>query len=188
MLVSTAVDDYSYYILKHSPATQVWYLARLKAFAEWCDDRKLQLEQIRAVEIRRYIEELRTKVSDRTGEKLSSYSVHGHARSIRTFLNWCSKEDGLEDLVSERTIKRIEMPKLDTKIIQIFSDAEIKRLLAACSKEFSPELVARDQALLLVLLDTGARNAEICGLTLEHVFIMDVQHPTIPTCVQTSSR
>jgi len=64
LLVSSAVEDYSFYILKHSPATQVWYLARLKAFAEWCDDRSLQLEQIKSVEIRRYIEELRTKTSD----------------------------------------------------------------------------------------------------------------------------
>ncbi len=127
MLVSQAVDDYSYYILKHSPATQSWYLARLKAFAEWCDVRSLQLEQIRAVEIRKYIEELRTKISDRTGEKLSSYTVHGHARSIRTFLNWCAKEDGLEDLVPARLGKRIEMPKLDSKVITIFTVDEINR-------------------------------------------------------------
>ncbi len=100
MLVTDAVEDYRVYILKHSPATQVWYLARLNAFADWCNAHNLQLEQIKAVEIRRYIEELRNRTNKRTGEKLSSYTVHGHARSIRTFLN-CPR-DAQQDCITEQ--------------------------------------------------------------------------------------
>ena len=118
MLVTDVVEDYRFYILKHSPAKQFWYLARLNAFANWCTAHNLQLEQIKPLEIRRYIEELRNRTNERTGEKLSSYTVHGHARSIRTFLNWCSREDSLEDLVPARLGKRIEMPKLDKPGLQ----------------------------------------------------------------------
>ena len=132
MHVSEAVEEYSYAILKHSPATQEWYLSRLKPFTEWCEQQNLQLEDVKPTQVRKYIEQVRTTPSKTTGKLLSSYTVHGHARTIRAFLNFCTKEEGLDELVSIKTAKRIDMPKIDKRVMQIFKPNEIQALLKAC--------------------------------------------------------
>lgn len=173
MQVSEAVEQYRYAIAHLSPQYQKWALGRLNMFAAWCDENNLALEQVKVQQIRKYIEHLQTRPTQgkgRTGT-LSSYTVHGHARAIRAFLNWCTQEDDLEDLVSEKTTRKIKMPKIEQKVIEIFTDAQIKAFFAACDKEYTKELATRDKALLSVLLDTGIRADELCTLKLEHVYL-----------------
>jgi site-specific recombinase XerD len=171
MHVSEAVEEYSYAILKHSPATQEWYLSRLKPFTEWCEQQNLQLEDVKPTQVRKYIEQVRTTPSKTTGKLLSSYTVHGHARTIRAFLNFCTKEEGLDELVSIKTAKRIDMPKIDKRVMQVFKPNEIQALLKACSKEVYPELQMRSYAAVCLLYETGIRAGELCGLTLDCVFL-----------------
>ena len=90
MQIREAIEEYRYAILQHSETTQVWYHSRLNAFAAWCEGQHLSLEQIKPQTIGRYIDHLQRTPSKRTDRPLSSYTVHGHARTIRTFLNWCS--------------------------------------------------------------------------------------------------
>jgi hypothetical protein len=47
MHIREAIEEYHYAILQHSEQTQVWYQSRLNAFAEWCEDQQLSLEQIK---------------------------------------------------------------------------------------------------------------------------------------------
>lgn len=173
MQVVEAVEQYRYAIAHLSPQYQKWALGRLNKFAAWCDENTLTLEQVKVHEIRKYIEHLRTRPTQAKGRTgtLSSYTVHGHARAIRAFLNWCSQEDGLEDLVSEKTTRKIKMPKIEQKVIEIFTDAQIKAFFTACDREYTKELAIRDKAILSVLLDTGVRADELCTLKLEHMYL-----------------
>lgn len=186
MHVRDAIEDYRYAILQHSDATQQWYLSRLNIFVNWCEDtqlhkdkehtdgRILELEHITAIELRKYIHHLSitpSKANGKEGQLLSSYTVHGHARTLRTFLNWCSQEDGLEKLVSEKTPKRMTMPKVEQKVIETFTDQQLKELFAACKREYAEHLQVRDATILSVLIDTGIRAAELCTLTLDHVHL-----------------
>jgi integrase/recombinase XerD len=166
MRVCEAVELYQFGIVHLSESYQQWVAARLKQFVGWCDLQDLQVEQLTTADIRRYINYQATKTTAR-GKLLSSHTVHGHARAVRAFLNWCSREDGLSDLVSEKVARRIGMPHLEEKIVEVFSGEQIKALFAACDREFLPKLRWRDRAILSVLLDTGICADELCGLTLD---------------------
>ncbi len=171
MKVAEAVELYRYGILHLSHSTQQWYERRLKQFAAWCDAQGLTLERIKTTDVRRYIEHLRTRQSETADKKLISHTVHGHARAVRAFLNWCSQEDGINTMVAKNVAVRIGMPHMEEKVIETFSDEQIKALMAACEREYIPKLRWRDKAIVSILLDTGIRVDELCGLTLDNVTI-----------------
>jgi site-specific recombinase XerD len=168
--VAQAIEEYKYAVLKLSPRTQKWYVERLERFADWCAAQGLTLDKVKATHTRRYLEELRQTPNKRTGEPLSSYTIHGHARVLKLFLKWCNKEEGFEDYVSVKAT-RVDMPKLDKKVVQIFTTEEIKALQKACAKEATPELQARSYAVVSLLYETGIRASELCGLTLDATYL-----------------
>lgn len=171
MSVKEAVNEYQFAILKHSEKTQGWYMQKLEVFADWCQEQGLSINEVKVAHVRRFIDEVSKRINPRTKKVLSSYTVHGYAQVIKGFLSWCSKEDGLEDLVSAKTAQRIDMPKVDEKVIEVFTPDMIAALQNACKKEYNDELTHRDQAILAVLFDTGIRASELCGLTLEDVHL-----------------
>jgi integrase/recombinase XerD len=168
--VRAAIEEFKFALFRLSPNTQQWYEKRLLLFANWCEKQGLSLEQVKPTQTRRYLETLRTTPSKATGTLLSSYTVHGHARAIRRFLRWCSREEDLEELVSVKAA-RVDMPKLDKKVVDIFTPEELTALLKACSKEMTPEIQKRSYAAVLLLYDTGIRAEELCGLTLDNVHL-----------------
>ena len=165
MIVQEAIDEYRYAILQLSEATQIWYLARLKRFAVWCEEEKLTLDKLKPTSVARYLQHLAEQPHHHTGQPISTYTLHGHARSIRTFLFWCAMEP--QSYLSLKIPENIVMPKITQKIIETFTPIQIKKLFAATEKEKFKELVIRDKAILAVLLDTGIRAGELCGLTLD---------------------
>ena len=85
MLVREAVEDYKYAILRHTPRTQKWYLQILDVFVEWCEQERITLGEIRQSHIRRFIEEVRLRTNPKSGNPISSSTVNGYARVIKTF-------------------------------------------------------------------------------------------------------
>jgi len=170
MKVSEAIEQYTFAITHLSPKTQRGYLDCLNRFSKWCDKQGLTLDKVKAIHTRKYLEELRQTPNEKTGQPLSSYYVHYHARSLRAFLRWCSVEEGLDEYVTTRAAK-VTMPRLEKKVISIFTPEEINKLLAACKKEAYPELQSRTRTIILVLLDTGIRASELCDLTLDDVHL-----------------
>jgi site-specific recombinase XerD len=149
-----------------SPSSRRWYACRLGAFNEWLTGEGItEVEGITAPLVRRYIEYKRHAPSQRYGKTLDSHTLHGHVRAIRALLNWAVKEE----LLSEKVVRRIELPKREQKLLAIFSPQHLDNLFAVCDRGETPEYVARDRAILAVLVDTGLRAAELCGLTLERV-------------------
>lgn len=173
MQLSEAVEEYRYAKLHLSPDTVRWYMDRLGPFVRWCEQEDIALESLRVGHFRRFLEHLRTKKNPRTNLPFSTYTLHGYAQVVKGFLSWCSQEDGLDDIVAETLPKKLrkEMPKVEKKIIETFSQEQIKRLFTVCEKECSSTLQVRDEALLSLLIDTGLRAQEVCCLTLEDVRI-----------------
>ena len=143
-----------------------WYTYHLKRFALWCKENDVQdLPLITASHVQRATTDYHTD---------NSYSKHGYTQVIKGFLNWCAQDE--DTGVKERTVRRIEMPKVEQSDIEILSDQEILKLLKTCEKMPLPY---RSKALITILLDTGARVSELCydsarpqeqtGLLLEHV-------------------
>lgn len=64
------------------------------------------------------------------------------------------------------------MPRIDRRILPALAEEDVQRLLAAC-------LSARDKAIVLVLLDTGCRAAELVGLVGRDI---DLQSGEVHIC------
>ena len=171
MQVSDAAEEFRFALLKLSPGTQRWYLKRLEMFCSWCAEQGLELEHLKRKGIATYLDQLKTTPSAYTGKIRSSATIHGHARAIRAFLNFCAKDDDLQHVLSSPTVKNVPMPRIEKKLIETLTDEHIHAMFAACDKEFLPHLVVRDRAILSLLLDTGIRASELCGLTLDCVFL-----------------
>lgn len=139
-------------------------------FTAWCEGQGLTLEALRQVHVRRFLDDAATRNNPYTGASISTYTLHGYAQVLKGFLNWCAKDDDMQELVNPKALK-IEMPRVDFKVIGIFSDGHIARLYAACKREHLPKLVVRDEAIIAVLLHTGIRASELLGLTLDNVHI-----------------
>lgn len=139
-----------------------WYHARLGAFVQWANGQHITtLEEVTPPLVRRYVEYLHTRPG-KSGKHLDSFTIHGHIRAIRTLLFWAAAED----LIDERVPKRIALPKREQKVLQVLSDKQLALLFKAASQTDTP---LRDTALLYLLLDTGCRASELCGLTLRDV-------------------
>ena len=168
--VTNALEDYRYAILHLSPRSQKEYVGKLNVFAAWCEEQGVGVGDIKQAVIRRFVAHLRGHVN-RLGTPIASVTIHGYMRVLKAFLYWLCKEDDYEDLVSDKVPRRIEMPKVENKIIEVFTHEQIKALLLACDREYNDELTVRDRAIVSVLVDTGIRASELVGLTLENVFL-----------------
>jgi site-specific recombinase XerD len=165
MQVSQAIEEYRYAISSLSPKTQEWYIQKLGVFSRWCSQEQVALEGLRANHVRRFMDFL----CNMAQPPLSTYTLHGYAQVIKGFLRWCAEEE-LPDLDSstlQRVADRVELPKVDVKVIDVFTQDHIHRLLRACDQEYNGELRQRDRAIISMLLDTGIRAGELVGLRLE---------------------
>lgn len=170
-----------------SPRTQEEYRQELTIFAEWCSQHQivndkgnrravssgdgLYLHQIDQYVISAFLEHLQAthKPSKKTRQEISTYTLAGYVRVIKSFLNWCLLEPEYGKYTSSATIQRIENPKVIETIIETFSPEQIQALFAACDKEESEHLQMRDRAILAVLLDCGLRATELITLTIGNV-------------------
>lgn len=192
--VQEAAQEYlqTAHVKKLASETRREYVHELGGFTHWCathaivqtkarawiaidvdedsEDLPVMLHQVNDQVIHLFVEYLKaTLVPTKAGQPISTYTLHGYVRVIKTFLNWCLLDDEYSRQVQAIVIKRIESPQVIEKIIETFSPAHITGLFEACSKEESEHLQLRDEAILAVLLDTGLRADEICKLTIGHI-------------------
>jgi len=62
---------------------------------------------------------------------------------------------------------KIHPPKVPEQLVAVFTDAELAKLLSACKG--NSFFQRRNAALIRVLMDTGIRAAELCGMQLGDV-------------------
>jgi len=126
-----------------SPRTIEWYrYINGRAVRRFGADRPL--DRVGAPELRAWLLELR--------ETLSPESIAGFVRGLKAFGNWCAAED----LGTAPGFRALRRPRVPRRVIAPFTDAELQRLLAIAEP--------RERALILLLLDTGLRLAEVTGL------------------------
>lgn len=132
--------------------TLAYYRWQLTKFCEWLAGRGVaELAGLEARGIRAYIVALRER-------GLAGTSQHAAARAIRAWCTFLVRDE----LLPVSPMRHVGMPKKAKKILPALAVADVRRLLAV-------ELVPRDRALLLFLLDTGARAAECLALNVGDV-------------------
>ena len=101
--------------------------------------------------------------NSRTGAPLRPWTINGHARALRAFFRWAYHNG----LTHEHLLARYRPPKVPQEIVDTLSDEEITALLGAAGRR------KRDLAIVTMMLDTGVRAAELCGVTVGDVDLND---------------
>lgn len=155
-----------------SGETTSWYRKRLSLFATKLEEASgvIQLEDVKIAHLRQFVQLLMTTQSGAnnprvpTQERLiSPYTVRGYVRTLKVFFSWCYQEE----LIDTNPSARLVQPKAPDYLIPTFTVEHIDAMLATCDTK-TPEGF-RDYVILLVLLDTGMRVSELCGLRLVDV-------------------
>lgn len=141
-----------------SPDTIEFYTKKLQYFQKYCERQALtQISQLTSDFIRRYLLEL--------SEIHNPGGVHACFRPLRTMLYWIEEEE-IMPASWKNPIRRVKAPKLPTDPIEPIQIEEIHELLKTCQNNYSG---VRDKAMMLGLLDTGARAKEFLNINLEDV-------------------
>jgi integrase/recombinase XerD len=86
-----------------------------------------------------------------------------------------------ENIVDEHIIRKVRRPKPEKKAIKPYTEEEVRAMLSSLTRSklyFRPGKRAcdhkirnaeRNRAIILLLLDTGTRSSELCGLKINHV-------------------
>lgn len=139
-----------------------WYSGRLRLFMDWAATQGVTtLEDVTPMLVRRYMAYLQERPRA-TGKLLDSHTVHGHIRIIRTLLFWAASEE----LIDESIPRRIKPPRKEKKVVRVLTAQQIDLLFEAAKHTTAP---LRNTALLYLLLDTGCRASELCGLLVDNV-------------------
>lgn len=135
-----------------------FYQKKLKYFLKFCEAQAItQISQLNAELLRRYILEI--------SETHNPGGVHACFRPLRTFLRWVEEEE-LMPSDWRNPIRKVRAPRLPVEPIEPIAIQDVSALAETCKRTFSG---ARDRAMILGLLDTGARAQEFLNLNLEDI-------------------
>jgi site-specific recombinase XerD len=79
-------------------------------------------------------------------------------KGVRRFTAWLAAEGELD----ADPLAGMRSPAVDTKVVQALDDDQLKRLIKACAGRELPD--RRDEALVRLMAETGARAAEVLGI------------------------
>jgi site-specific recombinase XerD len=176
MKLSAALSEYrvSCAAVPVTPSTWRGYDQKLRTFFAWLksefgmDD----LEGLGVRHINGFVVFLNSTPSLNGRGVRSSYTVKSYIEVIRNFLSWAAAEE----LIEQKTRDRIQLPRVEKKVIRTLSRAQFDLLHWATANEATREMQLRDRAILCLLLDTGLRAAELCSLTVGNLHLGDDSH------------
>lgn len=133
-----------------------FYRKKLRLFIEFCNSQAItHINQIDSNTIRYYLIWLESKGHNPGG-------CHAAYRTLKTFLRWWEQE--VEPDNWNNPIKKVKAPKISIEPLEPVSPDIIKALLDTCPKKTF--IGTRNKALILCLLDTGARASELLNINL----------------------
>jgi len=157
-----------------SPKTIDWYNLALRQFHRFLveSERSTSLGDLGDTEVREFILYLKERrrwqdnpyVRKHSG-KLAAISIQTYIRALRAFFNWLYQEG----YTNENRLARLKPPRAPTKVVEILTQEEIRRVLGCVDPNASAG--ARNYAILVLLLDTGLRCGEMRNVELENVNI-----------------
>jgi site-specific recombinase XerD len=91
-------------------------------------------------------------------------TAHNRYRALRSFFAWLVEEGEIR----ESPMARMKPPRLPETPPPVLNEDQQRRIIEACERD-KTFAGRRDEAILRVFMDTGARRAEVLGLCLEAV-------------------
>ena len=102
--------------------------------------------------------------------KLSRASSGSYIRNAKIFLRWYSDFclDAEPPVSVHYRLSSIHIPRMPKKMLKLYSPADIQTIFDAV--EATPAwLISRNKAIIALMLDSGLRQSEIVGLTLDNI-------------------
>ncbi|HET8907706.1 MAG TPA: tyrosine-type recombinase/integrase [Ktedonobacterales bacterium] len=176
MLIQDAIEGF---LLDLKAKHRSWntlrhYEHKLRIWSTWMAEQYgvTDLAQITIAQLRAFILDVERspvtrrhpgRIEQEGDRKVSDITVYGYAQSIRTFCKWVV----IEELLDRNPAARLAKPSVAKRLIPSFTVAHLQAMFASCDLRSWQGL--RDYTLMLVLLDTGMRASELCGLTLDDI-------------------
>lgn len=89
-------------------------------------------------------------------------TIATYYRVLRALVNWCVEEGLLE----ESPLRNVRQPRVPVEQVQPFEPNQVQALVDGARRGRAPE---RDVAVIFLLVDSGMRVSELCGLLIGHV-------------------
>lgn len=142
-----------------SPGTLYFYQKKLKLFTDFCEAQLVsQIDTITPTFLRQYMLHLEETGHNEGGR-------HACYRALKTFLYWYEQEVELEGW--SNPIRKLKAPKVPQEYLEPIELEHIRAMMETCQRgTFHGD---RDRAMLLALLDTGARAAEFVAIDQDDV-------------------
>lgn len=141
-----------------SSRTLAIYKQQLSHFLDFCNGQLIEdVTQVTANNIRDYLIWL-----EETGHNPGG--LHVAYRTLKTFLRWF--DDEMEPEGWRNPIHKIKAPKLQEEPLKPVDSGDVLKMVATCDSSF---LGRRNRALLLFLLDTGARAREALAVDTDDI-------------------
>lgn len=142
---------------RKSPQTIKSYGDGVRYYLAWC-----QAQEVDPLER----QSLRAWVADLLDGGAAASTARSRQLAVRRFSAWLAEEGE----IPADPFLGIKAPKLDSQVIEPLTEAELKALLAACSPPKGAEPAEalrhrRDEAILRLMLETGARAGEVIAMT-----------------------
>jgi site-specific recombinase XerD len=141
-----------------SPATLSTYGTSARQLAAFLADRGMPTTPagISREHVEAFVSDLLTRWKPAT--------AHNRYRALRTFFGWLVEEGEIRD----SPMARMKPPRLPEDPPAVLREPDMRRLLEACERD-KTFAGRRDEAVLRVFMDTGARRGEVLGLSLDDV-------------------
>lgn len=146
---------------RKSPATLKTYGDGLRAYLLWCADQ--QADALVRTSLRAWVANLLD-----TGAKPAT--ARSRQLAVRRFTAWLTEEGEID----ADPFIGVKAPKLDTHVIEPLTEDQLRALLKACTPPAGAEhgqmlRHRRDEAILRLMLETGARAGEVVALDVADV-------------------
>ena len=135
-----------------TPSTLIFYTQKINSFKQWLTENGINtVDAITSHHIKGYLVALQKR-------GLKDNSQHDHARAVKTFLNYCVRDE----LIDKSPFVKVKMPVVGDRLPVVLSDSEIK---TALTKTKHP----RNKVIIRFILDSGVRASELLNLNVGDV-------------------
>lgn len=154
-----------------SPRTIQWVTSSVRYFGNFLGGNP-DVSTITADDLRRFIIELQGRHKFQNHPftppqegRLSDQTVETLFRGIRSFYGFLKREE----YIARNPMEKVRKPKVAPKVISTFCERELEKLL--CQPDRKTRRGYRDYAIMLLLVDSGARVGEVSKLRADDVDI-----------------
>jgi integrase/recombinase XerD len=139
---------------RKSPQTVKSYATGVEQYLAWCADNEMP-----AVLDRRQL----AGFTDHVLDNAQPATARARQLAVKRYAAWLLEEGEIQT----DPLLGVKPPKLDAKVVEPLTDDQIRAMLKACA---GPDLRdRRDEAILRLMVETGARAGEVAALSVSDV-------------------